>query len=250
MRDWWCAWGAKDVCPRECTLPPPPPPPQSLDARVFAKDRWGHLVTDLGLRVLAAPPPLPAPAPTTAATSPTGTAHAPPPLVTDATWRSLPPLPCVYAMGDCASVGDRHYAATAQVAEQQGRWLAGRLTRAAQAAAASPSPTPGAAPPLQAALLDDSAAPAGPAGALARGFEYQHRASLAFVGGFTGVADFTTGVASANRTPLHGSNITGPAAFTVWRSVYLTQLGSWRNRLQVPVDWTRTLLFGRDTTLF
>ena len=192
-------------------------------------------MTDLGLRVLSAPPPLLTPAPTAAAASPTGASPALPPLVTDATWRALQPLPCVYAMGDCASVGDRHYAATAQVAEQQGRWLAGRLTRAAQAAAAA-SPSPGAAaPPLQTAPLDDSAAPAGPEGALARGFEYQHRASLAFVGGFTGVADFTTGVASANRTPLHGSNITGPAAFTVWRSVYLTQLGSWRNRLQVPV---------------
>lgn len=159
-------------------------------------------------------------------------------------------------MGDCASVGDRHFAATAQVAEQQGRWLAGRLSRAAAAAKSAPPTAGDASAGLHAALLDDSNAGGGAQPGSAVGgqsgasFEYQHRAALAFVGGFAGVADLTTGVSAANRTPLHGANITGPAAFAVWRSVYLTQLGSWRNRLQVPVDWMRTLIFGRDTTLF
>jgi NADH dehydrogenase FAD-containing subunit len=51
-------------------------------------------------------------------------------------------------------------------------------------------------------------------------------------------------------TGLKGKRLTGFVAWVLWRSVYLTKLGSWRNRLQVPMDWSRTLLFGRDTNYF
>ena len=50
--------------------------------------------------------------------------------------------------------------------------------------------------------------------------------------------------------PLAGATLSGFGAFAIWRSAYLTKLGSWRNRVQVPLDWLRTLVFGRDTTLF
>ena len=36
----------------------------------------------------------------------------------------------------------------------------------------------------------------------------------------------------------------------VWRSVYMTSLGSLKNKLQVPVNWMRTLIWGRDITDF
>ena len=43
---------------------------------------------------------------------------------------------------------------------------------------------------------------------------------------------------------------TGFNSWLLWRSAYLTRLGSWRLRMQVPMDWTKTLLFGRDTSRF
>ncbi|MDR3739095.1 MAG: hypothetical protein P4L40_08740 [Terracidiphilus sp.] len=49
---------------------------------------------------------------------------------------------------------------------------------------------------------------------------------------------------------LRGTTLKGMVSWLVWRSAYLTKLGSWRNRLQVPVDWLRTLLFGRDISNF
>lgn len=42
----------------------------------------------------------------------------------------------------------------------------------------------------------------------------------------------------------------GFSSWLLWRSAYLTRLGSWRLRMQVPVDWTKTLLFGRDISRF
>jgi NADH:ubiquinone reductase (non-electrogenic) len=204
---------------------------QQMDSTLFAKDRWGHLVTDYRLRVLAAPPTSPAFLQDTTGNVP----QSPAPLATNDNWQTLRPIPGLYAMGDCASVGDRHYAATAQVAEQQGRWLGQALSKAAAAAAAASgsATTPGAA--LIAQLQDtppntgpSSTAPVPPPDV----FEYQHRGSMAFVGGFGAVANLRTG---SLQGPQHMSNITGPAAFAVWRSAYLTQLGSWRNRLQVRV---------------
>ncbi|KAF2077850.1 hypothetical protein CYY_000812 [Polysphondylium violaceum] len=45
-------------------------------------------------------------------------------------------------------------------------------------------------------------------------------------------------------------DFSGFFAFLSWRSVYLTRLGSIRAKFQVPFDWTRTLLFGRDISQF
>ena len=42
----------------------------------------------------------------------------------------------------------------------------------------------------------------------------------------------------------------GLAAWWLWFSAYLTRLGAWRLRLQVPFDWFRASLFGRDISRF
>ncbi len=39
-------------------------------------------------------------------------------------------------------------------------------------------------------------------------------------------------------------------SWVLWRSAYLTQLGSWRLRMQVPIDWMKAFFFGRDTSRF
>lgn len=74
-------------------------------------------------------------------------------------------------------------------------------------------------------------------------FVYKHKGSLAYLGEYGAVSDFTqvqseTGGPTA---PLAGKKLKGILSWLVWRSAYLTKLGSWRNRLQVkPLRMKRT----------
>ncbi|PIK44622.1 hypothetical protein BSL78_18543 [Apostichopus japonicus] len=69
-------------------------------------------------------------------------------------------------------------------------------------------------------------------------FKYQSMGMLAYVGDYKAVSD----------TPALKTQ--GFNSWILWRSAYLTRLGSWRLRMQVPLDWTKTMLFGRDTSQF
>jgi NADH:ubiquinone reductase (non-electrogenic) len=65
------------------------------------------------------------------------------------------------------------------------------------------------------------------------------------------VSDFSR--VDANQWPwrlVDGLKLRGWLSWFVWRSAYLTSLGSWRNRIQVPLDWIRVFIFGRDVTNF
>ena len=44
--------------------------------------------------------------------------------------------------------------------------------------------------------------------------------------------------------------VVGFHSWVLWRSAYTTRLGSWRLRMQVPIDWMKTYFFGRDTSRF
>lgn len=171
-----------------------------------AKDKWGHVCVDARLRTL----------PSASAGVGDCTAH-------------------MWALGDAAAVVGAPFAPTAQVAEQQGAYIAAGLIAASEAAAAA-----GLAPTAAAAAISAHLAARPP-------FSYQHKGSLAALGRFAAAADFTGG---APAPPLAGATLSGLAAFIVWRSAYLTKLGSWRNRIQVPLDWLRTFIFGRDSTLY
>lgn len=111
--------------------------------------------------------------------------------------------PGVYALGDCAALGDPPLPATAQVAQSQGRWLAGALRREA------------------------AGRPVG---------EFTHRSlgMLAYVGGGRALAD------------LPGVKWSGRAAWLFWKSVYLTKLVSFANKVKVLLDWIKARLLGRD----
>jgi NADH:ubiquinone reductase (non-electrogenic) len=189
-----CVWST-GIAPRRLVS-------ERLGKESFRTDEWGHLVVDGCLRVERPNSPL----------SEVDTAHVRAPEV----------VPGVFAIGDCTAVEGERLAATAQVAEQQGAYLAQQMNlnpswAVGESTAASPSP-----------------------------FRYRHQGSLAYVGGFTGVSDFT----QVNSNAFKGKTVRGFASFVVWRSAYLTKLGSWRNRLQVPIDWFRTFFWGRDTSLF
>ncbi|KAG8175324.1 hypothetical protein JTE90_002869 [Oedothorax gibbosus] len=69
-------------------------------------------------------------------------------------------------------------------------------------------------------------------------FSFQSSGMLAYIGDYKALTD------------LPDFKIQGFTSWFLWRSAYLTRLGSWRLRMQVPIDWLKTLLFGRDTSSF
>ena len=69
-------------------------------------------------------------------------------------------------------------------------------------------------------------------------FSSNNMGMMAYVGDYQALAEF-------EKTKLHGF-----MTWLLWRSAYLTMLGSFRLRLQVPFDWLRTFVFGRDTSKF
>lgn len=71
-------------------------------------------------------------------------------------------------------------------------------------------------------------------------FAWVDMGMLAYIGGYEAISDL----------PSKSGKLTGFKSWLLWRSVYMTKLGSWRNRMQVPFDWARTFFFGRDTSRF
>ncbi|KAJ9065765.1 NADH:ubiquinone oxidoreductase [Entomophthora muscae] len=117
----------------------------------------------------------------------------------------------IFVLGDASA---SKYAPTAQVANQQGKYLAKVLSKVVNAE--DPSK----------ALQD------------IKPFEYTHNGSLAYIGSEKAIADL----------PLFGSNYStsGPMTYLFWKSAYLSNLFSVRNASLVLLDWTKKFAFGRD----
>ncbi|KIK63904.1 hypothetical protein GYMLUDRAFT_40113 [Collybiopsis luxurians FD-317 M1] len=149
----------------------------------------------------------------------------------------------IFAIGDCTSTS---YAPTAQVASQQGAYLARVFAQMAKKEG------------LEAKLSElqktetvavDTTEKTGVqseientkkmiANVKIRPFHYSHQGSLAYVGSDKAIADL----------PFANGNIAtaGVATFLFWRSAYLSTLFSLRNRTLVANDWLITKIFGRD----
>lgn len=117
----------------------------------------------------------------------------------------------VFAIGDCSYIYTNPLPCTAQVAEREGRYLAKELELHAEGKSAEVKP-----------------------------FNWNSLGMLAYIGEYDALADL----------PFKAGKLTGFKTWFFWRSAYLTRLGNWRLRMQVPFDWTRTFLFGRDTSKF
>ncbi|KAJ6466912.1 pyridine nucleotide-disulfide oxidoreductase-domain-containing protein [Mycena sanguinolenta] len=151
----------------------------------------------------------------------------------------------IFAVGDCTASS---HAPTAQVASQQGAYLARAFAQRVKRDG------------LQAQVeeLERSAAMIlhdderkktldeleGVKRQLAkfkiRPFSYSHQGTLAYIGSDKAIADLPF---------LNGSVATGGfLTFYFWRSAYLSTLFSLRNRTLVATDWLRTQVFGRDVS--
>ncbi|CAB9525874.1 Internal alternative NAD(P)H-ubiquinone oxidoreductase A1, mitochondrial [Seminavis robusta] len=152
----------------------------------------------------------------------------------------------ILAFGDCTCITRGQLPATAQVAAQQGEYLANMLNKQYDL---KPSKVDGVVPPpmktgeTKSSLSDTVANLATLSnGEYAKPFQFLDLGILAYTGGGSALAQVTP---APDAPPLKG---TGKIGNTVWRSVYLSKQVSWRNRLLVLNDWTKRQLFGRDIT--
>ncbi|HVS03174.1 MAG TPA: FAD-dependent oxidoreductase [Thermoanaerobaculia bacterium] len=113
----------------------------------------------------------------------------------------------VWALGDCAAVGDPPLPATAQMAQQQGKYLGRALARLLRGRPVAP-------------------------------FTAHSFGMLAYIGGGRALAD------------LPHVKWSGRTAWLFWRSVYLTRLVSFPNKVKVLFDWAKAAVFGRDLSRF
>ncbi|KAL1589939.1 hypothetical protein WHR41_01312 [Cladosporium halotolerans] len=152
----------------------------------------------------------------------------------------------VWAVGDCAVA---NYAPTAQVAAQEGAFLARLFNQMAkteefETELATLSEKQGTAPNKDSrdevfAQIKDvqkrlrRVKQMGP-------FEYSHQGSLAYIGSEKAVADISW---------LTGNLATGgQLTYFFWRSAYLSMCFSTRNRVLVFMDWMKSYIFGRDVS--
>jgi len=192
-------------------------PTTFISSLPFAKTGAGRLVVDSHLRVLA-PIELDV-----------GVTHIPREKKEEekfsilaeekATEQPLEIVPHMYAIGDCCANPSHPLPALAQVAEQQGRYLAASLNY--ERYDPKEMPRKKLTPPGE--------------------FVYKSLGNMANLGGYAGILQLSRG-----RPGVGPLSFSGLVSWLAWRSAYLTRLGSIRKRMLVAFNWTLTLIFGRD----
>ncbi|CAK7266077.1 NADH:ubiquinone oxidoreductase [Sporothrix epigloea] len=149
----------------------------------------------------------------------------------------------IWAVGDCAVAG---YAPTAQVASQEGTFLArlfnnmaktAELEERIQTLSSSLNLKPGVNSASVTREIEDTERKLQRIKDI-KPFHYSHQGSLAYIGSEKAVAD----VAWFNGNVASGGTMT----YYFWRSAYLSMVFSTRNRLLVLNDWVKSKVFGRD----
>ena len=154
----------------------------------------------------------------------------------------------ILAYGDCSCIVSGQLPATAQLASQQGEFFARLFSQnydmcpGVDADEGMMVP-PKADPNQPKSVSENIAAFACKAGEYAAPFQFLNLGILAYTGGGSALAQLQ--LTPAEQARVKG---TGKVGFGLWRSVYLSKQVSWRNRVLVLVDWTKTQIFGRDIT--
>jgi len=124
---------------------------------------------------------------------------------------SIPNHEDVFSLGDCAADKDNPLGLLAQVANQQGKYLAAYMNKD----------------------LDPAYKP----------FRYQFMGSMAQLGTWDAVLD---GPPVGHKRP----RLAGFTAFLAWRSAYWTYSVSITNKILIPMYWFKAYFFGRDISKF
>jgi len=170
-------------------------------------------------------------------------------IATDPWMRVIGSEGSILSFGDCSCVMDGPSGplpATAQVAAQQGEYLAYLLNKEYDFTNPELSPDGTQLPPLRdmerTKTLSESIASLGYGTEYAKPFQFLNLGILAYTGGDTALSQIS---AAPNTEPIKGSGKVGNA---LWRSVYLSKQVSVRNRVLVLNDWIKRQVFGRDIT--
>mmetsp|Transcript_39424 Transcript_39424/g.80877 ORF Transcript_39424/g.80877 Transcript_39424/m.80877 type:complete len:637 (+) Transcript_39424:94-2004(+) len=168
-------------------------------------------------------------------------------LATDPWLRVLGGEGKIFSYGDCSCIVDGQLPATAQVASQQGEYLAKLISRGYNM---SPGidpeegilmpPTPD--PSVEKSISEKISSFAIQNDEIAAPFQFLNLGILAYTGGGSALAQLQV---APDGEPVKG---TGKVGFGLWRSVYLTKQVSLRNRVLVLLDWLKAQAFGRDIT--
>ncbi|TFK95584.1 FAD/NAD-P-binding domain-containing protein [Pterulicium gracile] len=148
--------------------------------------------------------------------------------------------PSIFSIGDCTASS---YAPTAQVASQQGAYLATvfkNLAKKEKLEAKLKVEGEGKGREVRAndAEVEATKKQLQRYEKALRPFHYTHQGSLAYIGSDKAISDL----------PFMNGNFAsgGVMTYLFWRSVYLSSLFSFRNRMMVADDWIKTKMFGRD----
>lgn len=161
----------------------------------------------------------------------------------------------VISLGDCSSIVDNPLPPTAQVAGQQGAYVAHVINRKYNVGTGGIDMLPPWKPSGNLSLADklfssvtDSIADStdedsrAPIVVLKKPFEFL---SLGIM------ASLSSSEAVAQVEAFDGKlNVWGQPAFLLWKSVYITKQVSVRNRILILFDWMKTQVFGRDLSQF
>lgn len=153
----------------------------------------------------------------------------------------------ILSFGDCSSITCGQLPATAQVASQQGEYLASLFNKKYDLSPPLEEdaifPPPKRDPQRTVTTFSDTIASIAVSNNVyAKPFQFLNLGILAYTGGGSALAQVTP---APNAPAVKSSGKIGNA---VWKSVYLTKQFSMRNRVLVLNDWTKRQFFGRDIT--
>ncbi|CAL5221410.1 g3596 [Coccomyxa viridis] len=145
------------------------------------------------------------------------------------------------ALGDCSRMAGRPLPATAQVAGQQGAYIARMINRGYVPGRG------GLTVPFPCRRADASANGSQNGAAVdekyySKPFQFLSLGAMAYLGSDTAVTQLEAGKAVFD--------LAGYVSFLLWRSVYVTKQVSTRNRVLILFDWVKTRIFGRDLSVF
>mmetsp|Transcript_11560 Transcript_11560/g.16862 ORF Transcript_11560/g.16862 Transcript_11560/m.16862 type:complete len:626 (+) Transcript_11560:115-1992(+) len=165
-------------------------------------------------------------------------------VATDPWLRAIGGKGDILAFGDCSCIIAGQLPATAQVAGQQGEYLARLLSQNYEFCPDGDTTKPPMADPSREKTLSEKISSfAIGADDIAAPFQFLNLGILAYTGGGSALAQLQ--LTPSEQSKLKGK---GKIGFGLWRSVYLSKQISWRNRVLVFFDWTKTQVFGRDIT--